>query len=39
MEVGANESRELGLHDARVKSKNRRLAMKLAGNLYEYDLV
>jgi hypothetical protein len=31
--LGANESRGLGLHDARVKSKNRRLVMELACNL------
>jgi hypothetical protein len=38
MKLGANESRGLGLHDAYVKSKNRRLDIKLAGNLYECDL-
>jgi hypothetical protein len=38
MGLSANESRGLALHDAYVKSKNRRLVMELAGNLCEYDL-
>jgi hypothetical protein len=38
MALGANESREWAAHDARVKSKNRRLVMKLVGNLSHCDL-
>jgi hypothetical protein len=38
MKHGANESREWAAHDARVKSKNRSLAIELAGNLSIYNL-